>query len=240
MPMMGRKPVGTMAYMGGVAAVLEEFCWAWGQMVAFTMQHACDPVMEYVHLEKATISFHSWARNDLASKFLGDWLYMQDTDHIPEPDTVVRLLHRMNEYDLDVVSGVYQFKRPPHPPVVFGWQKKDNGERYFNNSTVIGRWDESVPLQSVAATGGGSLLVRRRVFERIRDELKEGPFDVIGQGGEDMGFFKRLDRLGIKPFVDFRVECPHADVRRITLKDYKIPAGLDGPALEFADGKVPD
>lgn len=211
----GRKPIGTLAYLGGVPAVLEKFCWSWGQLISFSQHYVCES-NEYIHLAKAEMSFHSWARNSLVEQMLGDWILMLDTDHAPEPDLLGRLLHRMNTYNLDVLVGIYQFKQPPHPPVLYGWFKNDNQEGY----TVLGNWNEDVPVQTVAGAGGGCLLVRRRVFERIERELGEKPFDPIGQGGEDLAFFSRLKKLGIKAYFDCRVECPHLLIKPVTLKDF--------------------
>lgn len=226
----GRKPIGTLAGMFGVPAVLTTFCKAWGQLIAYSNYFACDPNTEYIHLDYADFSFHSWARNQLAERMLGEFILMLDTDHEPEPDTLVRMWDRMQMHDLDVLCGVYQFKKEPYPPVIFG--EDDKGQ-----FQLLGAWDEALPLQTVSAAGGGCLMVRRRVFNRIREELNEQPFDVIGQSGEDMAFFTRLKKLGIKPYMDARIECPHLVTRSITLKDYRKPK-VEPIRLKDAQGIV--
>ncbi len=119
MPLVGRKAIGTVAYMGGLQAVAEAFCWSWGELLAYSAHSLCES-NEYIHRDKSTMSWHAAARNGLADRMLGDWLFMLDTDHAFEPDLLGRLLHRLNEHQLDVVTGVYVFKRPPHSPVIFG------------------------------------------------------------------------------------------------------------------------
>jgi hypothetical protein len=222
----GRKAIGTAAYMGGVPAVLEPFCWAWGQMVQYNAMYVCQ-ANEYVHLDRAKISFHSWARNDLVDRFLGDWLFMLDTDHQPEPDILARLLHRMNEYDLDVIVGIYQYRYPPHPPVLYGWNS--------GKLARLGKWNEDAPVQTIGGAGAGCLLVQRQVFDRIKNELHEQPFDVIGQGGEDLAFFDRLKRLNIKAYFDCGVECPHLTIKPVTLKDFKRPGKHELMRIADAD-----
>lgn len=215
--LLGRKTIGTVAYMGGVLAVAEEFCASWGQMIAYNAEFVCEP-NERIHYDRSRMSFHSWARNGLAEHFYGDWLLMLDTDHSFEPDLLGRLLHRMNLHSLDVVCGLYQFRSPPHSPVIYGWYGEEDG-----GFAPVGGFDESLPLQSAAGAGGGCLLVKRAVYDRVRRELKEAPFDLIGQMGEDLSFFKRLRKLGIRAYVDTRVECHHLQVRPLTLADWERP-----------------
>jgi hypothetical protein len=91
----------------------------------------------------------------------------------------------------------------------------------------------------VDAAGGGCLLVRKRVFERIEDELGEEPFARTPPLGEDMSFFKRCERLGVKVYCDARIECPHLTVRPVTLDDYDrgaVTLGEERPAAAFALG----
>jgi hypothetical protein len=230
----GRKPIGTCAYLGGIPAVLEKFCWSWGQLIAFSAHYLCES-NEFIHLDRAEISFHSWARNGLADRMLGDFLFTLDTDHEFEPDLLARMLHRLNEFNLDVLCGLYQFKKAPHAPVLYGWYKPEGAET--EGLLPLAGWGDTGDVMEVGGAGGGCLLVRRRVFDRIRDELNERPFDVIGQMGEDLSFFTRLRRLGIAPYVDVRVECPHLQVRPITLSEYR-PGDVTFETVRLADARV--
>lgn len=222
MPLVGRKAIGTCAFMGGVYAVPTEFAWSWGEMLYSAAIHVCES-HEYIHRDRARASFHSAARNNLADRMLGDWLFMLDTDHEFEPDLLARLLHRMNEHNLDVVTGLYQFKTKPHSPVLYGWHE--------GGFVPLAGWKGD--LIEVGASGAGSLLVRRTVFDRIREELGERPFDVIGQGGEDFGFYHRLRKLGVKAWCDTRVEYRHLVARGVTLADHQPP----GPGETLKIGK---
>lgn len=209
--------------MGGIPAVYEDFCHAWGQLIQFTCEECRSD--EYVHFFRTKASLHDVARNDLVNNMLGDWLLMLDTDHAPEPDLVLRMVDRLETYKLDVLTGIYQFKGPPYSPVLY---LKD-GEGY----RPVGSWrpqeEGSEGLFQVDAAGGGCLMVRRKVFDRIKKELNEEPFDRLHPFGEDMSFFKRLERLDIKCYCDAKIECFHLQTRGITLEDYTREEVVVGP-----------
>lgn len=218
MTLLRNRCVGTVAYLGGLPAVLEPFCWAWGQLVQYNTEALCAPG-EYVHYDRATVSFHSFARNSLVERFLGDWLLMLDTDHVPDPDLAVRLLTAMNQTEppVSVVCGVYCHRTPPNSPVLYQWNKDGTGLE------PIGDWDRDVKLMQVGSAGGGALLVRREVYERIRTELRCGPFDITPPFGEDHSFFKRCRELAIPVYAAPKIESKHLEVRPLGLDTYTAP-----------------
>ena len=244
--MYGRKPKGTVAYMGGIPAVYEPFCWAWGQLIQYNEEFLCND-KEYIHYYRATFSDHAPARNSIVKSSLGDWLFMLDTDHIFEPDILHRLLRSMEELDLDVITGIYQFKKHPFSPVIYKWeddneeqdekevvklvekilpnQKEENKlsrpkKDITNFPQAIAGWDKSVKLMRIGSTGAGCLLVKQKVFDRIKIELNEEPFSRIKSFSEDHSFFYRLKQLDIKVFCDMRVQCKHVILKEIDLEDY--------------------
>ena len=227
MTIIKRRCIGTIAYLGGLPAVLEPFCWAWGQLIQYNTEYLCTSG-EYVHYDKATVSFHSFARNSLAERFLGDWLLMLDADHAPDPDLAVRLLTTMNQTDpsVSVVCGVYCHRTPPNSPVLYQWNADGTGLE------PIGDWDRSVRLLQVGSAGGGALLVRRQVYDRIRDEFGCGPFDIIPPFGEDHSFFKRCRQLNIPVYAAPTVEARHLEVRSFGLDTYQLPEGLTASRVE--------
>lgn len=205
---------GTVAYMGGVPTLPEPFVWSWSQMLVFNGERLPFPV----HYDRATMSHHSTARNQLAARFVGDWLIMLDTDHWFEPDLVWRILDRASRYNLDVLSGLYRYKSWPHSPVAYCWGDKSKGQRTL---IKIGAWPEDSPLFQVDAAGGGCLFVRRTVFDRIREELQEEPFDSTKDlQGEDIAFFDRLRRLGIPAWLDTRIKAQHLNWHAVGDADF--------------------
>jgi hypothetical protein len=213
MPMRMNKPIGTIAYLGGLPAVLEPFCWAWGQMVQFNQEYLVNPG-ETVWYDRATVSLHPYARNELARRFLGDWLLQLDTDHEFEPDLALRMVVLFDQIGADVLSGVYLMKTHPHVPVLYNWNAD-------GSLAPIADWDRSVSAVEIGSSGGGCLLVRRRVFERIASELKEDPFELIKPFGEDHSFYHRLKRLGIKAYAATAIESPHLHLEKVTVAGHR-------------------
>lgn len=200
----GPRAIGTIGYMGGIMALPEPFVWSWTQLVEFNHSGMCQPG-EYVHYDRSRFSLHWSARNELVERMRGDWLLMLDTDVVFEPDLAARLVGTMYKYDLDVVAGIYPFKKAPSCPVLFLYNPETD-----RHDAIID-WDRSCELFEFSGGGAGCLLIRRRVFDRIAAELKERPFDIIHPLGEDNSFFARIRKLGIKAMCAWRVECGHLD-----------------------------
>ena len=214
---MSKEIIGTVSYMGGLPSLLEEFCWSWSQMIQYNSEYLCGPNQE-IFYTRVKASFHSWARNKLAEECLGDWIFMLDTDHTFDPDVLARLLIQMNRHKVDVISAIYETRHEPHAPVAFKWKGTGFGQ--------IRKWqlEEDERLLRVDSVGCGTILIKRTVFDRVRDELGQQPFDVIHPWGEDHSFFRRLMRLGIKVYVDPKIESHHLVTRGLSLSDYEQPA----------------
>lgn len=220
---MMNKCIGTIAYLGGIPALLEEFVWSWTNMICWNHEYLVGPG-EYVHYDRAKVSVHDVARNILAKSMRGDWLVMFDTDHAFEPDLVARLLRVSEDTGADVVASFYLQKHHPHAPVLY--HKTSDGLHQ------IGNWDRGVKALEISSAGGGGLLVKRKVFEQIELELHEEPFGRIMGYGEDHSFFLRLAKLNIKAVCDPGVECHHLQIRALEAKDYDQDAvSLEEPAM---------
>jgi len=215
--LLGRKAIGTVAYMGGLPAVLEKFTWSWGQMVQFNSEMFCDDT-KYVHYMRTAISDHAPARNNLVAKFLGDWLVLFDTDHEFDPDIVTRLVRLADECDIDVLSAVYQMKQHPHVPVIFQWVRTSEDSQELGLQPMA-RWDKNAALLQIGSAGAGCLFVRRKVFDMIIKKYAEGPFDKIHPFSEDHSFFVRCRELGIKCYAAMKVHSNHLRVVPVTLDD---------------------
>lgn len=217
--LLGNQPIGTVAFMGGVPAVLTSFWWSCIQLVQCVSETCCNPG-EYVHYDRATFSDHAPARNGLVANMQGDWILMLDTDHAFDPDILARMLKRFNDHALDVLVGVYCYKAPPHAPLIF----HDTGDGQMH---LIANWDRE-GLVRIDSAGAGCLLVRRTVFDRIKREIGGGPFDREGAYSEDHSFFRKCQRLGIEAYADTRIECNHLRTQPVTLDDFRkqnVPLG---------------
>lgn len=197
-----QKQIGTIAYLGGVMSTPEPFTWSWGNMLVYSQEALCGEG-EHIHVDRATVSLHDVARHEILSRTRGDWVLMLDTDMTFEPDFAARLVAVMAKYNADVVTGIYSFKASPNLPVLYMYNP--DTERH----EIVSDWDRSREVFPVDAAGAGCLLVRRSVFERITGELKQNPFDRYEGKGEDMSFFIRCRKLGIKTLCAWRVEAQH-------------------------------
>lgn len=218
----GRNPIGTVAVMAGIPALPTEFAWAMMQTIQYCNEYLCQP-NEYVHLEKASVSYHPQARNELCYKFLGEWILMLDTDQTFEPDLVARMAAVFNQHNLDILTGLYHYKNPPYLPVLYSWNE---AQGVYN---VVGTWDQKADLVEVDCAGAGCLMIRRKVITEIVKQMKCGPFDVIHPWSEDFSFFIRAKKLGFRVFCDPRIETYHMAVKTISSRDKdlsSVPMGV--------------
>lgn len=212
----GKKPLGTISYMGGVMSVPEEFCWSWGQMLAYNTEiWLADKPTEFIHYSRAKASDHAPSRNLLASSMMGDWLIQFDTDHTFDCDIAYRLVRLADEAGVDVVSGMYQFKHEPYSPVAFHYDDK-------MVSRLISSWDQDAKLLEIGATGAGCLFVRKSVFDKIAAKCPDQPFTRFVGWSEDHSFFRRCHELGIKTYLAPHLQCNHLRVHAISLDDYEM------------------
>lgn len=205
------KCLGTCSYMGGIPALYEEFVHSWTQMIAYNHEYVCESG-QYIHYDRAKISVHDAARNILAESMRGQWLLQLDCDHSFDPDILARLMRVADETGADVVTGLYYMRHAPFAPVLY--RQTERG------LVQLGDWDRSVSAMEVDSAGGGCLWVKRSVFDRIRDELGEQPFERVQGMGEDHSFFLRLKKLGVKAVCATNVECHHLHVKAIQSSDY--------------------
>jgi hypothetical protein len=156
----------------------------------------------YIHYDKATVSFHEMARNSLAERMQGDWIFMMDCDHQTAPDILVRLLRLRKKYGCRVISGIYLYKHPPHSPVA----------NFFNEEgrvVPLVDWDRSAEIMEIGCTGAGCLLIDKSVIREISEKYGCGPFTQFPGLSEDYSFFKRCKELGITCHLAPQVEAHH-------------------------------
>jgi len=196
-------------------AVPEQFCWAWGALREFNTSFLCGPT-ETIHYSRAQFSLHAHARNYWAEELRGDWLCMTDTDHVPEPDAVFKMVTLQQQYKVPILSAVYRHKALPYHPNLYIWREEHGG-----GFVPLIEYDTTVPLFRVDAAGAGCLLVHQSVFARLRDVYPDtGPFDHIGKYGEDLSFFLRCREQGIPVYATPLVESVHLRVHGIADQDY--------------------
>ena len=202
------KALGTVGFMWNDSAYKKFWATAL-DMTLYSQRFLCGPA-EYIHVEHAPASYHELGRNHLVQHMRGDWLLSLDTDHTLAPDLLERLLIYADKYNCDVLSGIYASKHPPHTPVMGLWNP-------LGGVDLITQWPQT-PIFPVGVVGAGVLLVRRHVFQRIHDELKERPFTIVPGLSEDYSFCLRCKRLGIPVYVAPLIQAHHLIVTALDVE----------------------
>lgn len=210
-----RKCLGTVAYIG-VHTVPEPFAWAMLQLVQFCNEYVCTEPGEYIHWDRFNKSGQILARNALTQRMQGDWILFIDSDHVPEPDLVYRLLWTFLQRKIDVLGGYYAFKEFPHQPMAWMWMPEKKGY------AQVADWDRKMKLIQVGVVGGGCMLISRRAVEALVNHFGQAPFNPIDQyATDDFDFCERCRQAGIKVWWSTSIECPHLSTRPITQADYR-------------------
>lgn len=218
----GKKTIGSVIYMGGVMSLPEPFVWSWSEMLQFNSEFMESPT-ERINYNRATVSYHSFARNSMVDQIQGDWILMLDTDVTFTPDILMRMLNKLDKFNIDVLVAPYLYKSAPHPPVLYGYNVKTK------EKTIMGDWDRSdkVDLIPIRGAGAGCLLIRKRVFDKIKQKLKCSPFDIYTDKNgsplsEDHSFFERLWQLKIPAYA-----CPDIFVNHLIYRELKVDKDYD-------------
>jgi hypothetical protein len=157
-------------------------------------------------------TFVNEARNVIHNKFLESeypFLFMLDSDVLPPPDTIERLL----EHDLPVVGGFYRKKEKfkvkktdgsieiLQRPVVYDYSRFDEEtqKHKFSERIAVG-----TGLEKVDGIGAGCLLIRRDAAEKVG----KSPYSLLF-GGEDLTFCRTLHDADIPIHVDWTISAGH-------------------------------
>lgn len=187
---------------------IRHFPVAWGfclDEVIFTkwfVQFLRWPVMPWDTLITAQSTYLPDARNIVHRDFLStnlDYLIMLDSDVIPPPDFVGRLL----AHKLPMVGGWYRKKADPYPPTVYDFERIDEEGVYKYNI----REQPGTGLESVDGAGAGCWMMHRDVAVAIGEK----PYDML-KGGEDLELCRKVHAAGFETWIDWSVACAHAGV----------------------------
>lgn len=147
------------------------------------------------------------ARNNIHGQFLASaesmWLFMLDSDVLPPPDIIDRLLKDAVSLNAHMVGGWYKKKQAPFLPVVYDFNRVDeNGITLFTQRTKRGKG-----IEEVTGAGAGCWLMSRD----LATALGSKPYDMA-IGGEDLVLCRKVSALGYKMFIDWDLACAHTGV----------------------------
>lgn len=148
------------------------------------------------------------SRNALATRAIemgADYVLWLDSDMFFEPDTLERMLKRMQENDLDILTGVYYRRGEPYTPVLNDVLKM--------NSDDIPIWHDMTELPEeelfqVEGCGFGCILMKSDVLLDVQATFKD-MFSPLHRCGEDLSFCIRARRCGYKIWADSSIRLGH-------------------------------
>lgn len=157
------------------------------------------PFMPWDGVAIAMNTYLPKARNYIHDSFLDmgktDWLVMLDSDVLPPPNFLDRLL----SHNKKMVGGWYKMKGGMGEPVVYDYGEKIN---IWKQRQVPGKG-----LESVGAAGAGCWLMHRDVAKAIG----HSPYN-LEIGGEDMTLCETVHKAGFETWIDWDIACAHAGV----------------------------
>lgn len=164
-----------------------------------------------------------------------DYLFFLDVDVLALPNTIEKLIAQ----EKDIVSGPYHMKEPPYRPLAWKSSGKEGVYELIEEIT-------EKKVYEVDGIGGGCLLIKRKVLEKIGDPCFD--FKLNGKNiGEDLFFSHRAKEEGFKIWYDNTV----GDVRHygaavgfndFQVWNYQIKAGnikFNAKEEEVAPKKTP-
>lgn len=145
------------------------------------------------------------AREAIALRMTGEWLFFIDDDHLHAPDLLMRLLTRLDEHpELDLVAAFTLRRWPPHYGVVArlnGPTEQASVQHVEHGSGLL--TTERVGGPILTGLGGGAV-IRRTAFYQVPQ-----PWFTHGRFTEDWRFCERVARAGGQVAVDLDAVVGH-------------------------------
>ena len=147
------------------------------------------------------------ARNaivEAAYQIDADWLLMLDDDHVIDTDGQLKpsekyeFLRKLIEYDKDIIGALYYHRGGECRPVLMN--KNENGDYVYLRDDQIKRG-----LQEVDVQGGGCILIKMKVFDKIASPWFEPEIDT----GTDIQICKKAKEKGFSVWSDTSIEIGH-------------------------------
>jgi ubiquinone/menaquinone biosynthesis C-methylase UbiE len=183
----------------------------------------------YLGVKPKTEQFR--ARNLMVEEALKlgvDYLLMLDDDHIIDwlVDAGVAgvgsasydFLRRLIEHDVDIVGGLYYQRQGECAPVAMKRVGETGGYRFLRPEEIEGR------LQRVDVAGGGCLLIKTRVLDKIPHPVFKPEFEY----GTDIQVCKAAAEKGFSVYLDSSFEIGHIrDERAVVTSQNRLQYMVD-------------
>jgi len=201
-----------------------------GYHARYSAFHQSKDELDFAGLE--VITPRSWwspyisnNQNELARIFLrttADYFWLLNDDLVLEPNTLRQLVSRQK----DIIVPLVMDHEPPLQPLFFD---RREGEQYFYRFIQKG---ESGLVQGIAS-GGGGMLISRRVFETVNDPWwdihmipeytdNKGIVHPAHHSTEDFDFCEKAINAGFEIWMDLDASVSHItpfNVKAVRLRD---------------------
>lgn len=164
-------------------------------------------IQQWDDIITSTSTYLPDARNICHQNFVetstAPWLIMLDSDVMPPPDFVERLLKHAEDEEVQMVGGWYRKKGEPYDPVVYKYEEYDEEKGHlYSIITKPGKG-----LVEVDGAGAGCWLMSREVAEALGPR----PYNME-DGGEDLTLCRKVKELGYKLWIDWDIAAAHTGV----------------------------
>lgn len=144
-----------------------------------------------------------------------DYTMWIDRDQVFDPEDFDRLL----SHNADIVSGLYKINQHQYAAVEHwdvNYFKKHGAFQFMTPQDLVGRKNQ---LIEIAYNGFGFTLIKKGVFEKIPYPWFSPEWNQIGHvwdiSSEDVGFYLKLKKFGLKGYVDPKVIVGHDKVQTL-------------------------
>jgi len=141
---------------------------------------------------------------EIAQNCLCSHVFFVDHDMKFEPYVLPKLL----SYDKDIIGAMYNYRYLPIEPMVKYLKEDGEWTSKIEESAIKKIPDE---IFEVGATGGGMLLVKLSVFDKLKRPYFPMEQDEIGNRitTEDSGFYLKAQEKGFKVWCDPTLNIKH-------------------------------
>jgi hypothetical protein len=143
------------------------------------------------------------SRNAMMTSCAGEWLAMIDDDQVYAPDMIRRLVRRLRDPRVDIVTPLVLRRDPPHLPMLLGAPENPSDEPLAMRQLALKAGDRG--LLEVHAAGTSVMVMRRAVIDRVQEPW----FEFGAAIGEDYNFCLKARAAGCRIFCDLDTRVGH-------------------------------
>lgn len=219
--------IGIVAYAGLEGQVAEDY-----MRLMFHLGRRCPDYDFQLAIKFKSEQFR--ARNAIvrvALQMSADYIWMLDDDHIFDIDDTrnsstaydlpVKLVKHLEERpEIGVVGALYYQRGGDYYPVIMHETPGTEVPFFLTHAEISHR------MQKVAVTGGGCMMIRASVFDKIKDPWFAPEHDF----GTDIQLCKKVIEAGFEVWCDTSLEIGHIKTEKelITSKSVSNPVGPGG------------